>query len=97
MACPIVVDLRNIYRPEEFYRKGFAYTGVGRAVSGPTFSDDGALDRVLSPARIRRQHHKSVSVARSDLSQTPLVNTAFCLGVRRMTTQSDSSTCADVS
>ena len=53
MACPIVVDLRNIYRPEEFYQKGFAYTGVGRAVSGPTFNDDDALDRVLSPARIR--------------------------------------------
>ena len=53
MSCPVVVDLRNIYRSEEFYRKGFAYTGVGRAVSGPTFSDDGALDRVLSTARIR--------------------------------------------
>ena len=30
MSCPVVIDLRNIYRPEELYRKGFAYTGVGQ-------------------------------------------------------------------
>ncbi|MFN7174820.1 MAG: UDP-glucose dehydrogenase family protein [Thermaurantiacus tibetensis] len=27
---PVVVDLRNIYRPEEMARHGFRYTGVGR-------------------------------------------------------------------
>lgn len=32
MACPVVVDLRNIYRPEEMYRHGFAYACVGRPV-----------------------------------------------------------------
>jgi UDPglucose 6-dehydrogenase len=52
MACPIVVDLRNIYRPEEFYRKGFAYTGIGRSITAPTFTDE-AFDRVLSHARVR--------------------------------------------
>jgi UDPglucose 6-dehydrogenase len=31
MACPVIVDLRNIYRPEEVERHGFAYAGVGRA------------------------------------------------------------------
>ena len=51
MACPVVIDLRNIYRPEEIYRNGFAYSGVGRPVSGPTFEDDSALDRVVSPDR----------------------------------------------
>ena len=30
MACPVVVDLRNIYRPEEMRNLGFAYTCVGR-------------------------------------------------------------------
>src|SRR5277367_149949 len=30
MACPVVVDLRNIYRPEDMNRLGFAYACVGR-------------------------------------------------------------------
>jgi UDPglucose 6-dehydrogenase len=30
LAHPIVVDLRNIYRPEEMARHGFTYHGVGR-------------------------------------------------------------------
>ena len=32
MACPIVVDLRNVYRPEEMDQHGFAYASVGRAL-----------------------------------------------------------------
>lgn len=35
MACPVVIDLRNIYRPEEMNRLGFAYTGVGKPPSVP--------------------------------------------------------------
>jgi UDPglucose 6-dehydrogenase len=35
MACPVVVDLRNIYRPEEMKKHGFAYTCVGRAPMSP--------------------------------------------------------------
>ena len=30
LAAPVVVDLRNIYRPDEMRRRGFAYTSVGR-------------------------------------------------------------------
>jgi UDPglucose 6-dehydrogenase len=30
MAKPVLVDLRNIYRPDELARHGFAYEGVGR-------------------------------------------------------------------
>jgi UDPglucose 6-dehydrogenase len=30
MACPVIVDLRNIYRPEDMSRHGFAYSSVGR-------------------------------------------------------------------
>jgi UDPglucose 6-dehydrogenase len=33
MARPLLVDLRNIYRPEEAARHGFAYEGVGRPKS----------------------------------------------------------------
>ncbi|TVR06813.1 MAG: UDP-glucose/GDP-mannose dehydrogenase family protein [Salinarimonadaceae bacterium] len=31
MAAPVLVDLRNIYRPEDARRAGFAYTSVGRS------------------------------------------------------------------
>src|SRR5438876_4450402 len=33
MACPVIVDLRNIYSPEEVERNGFLYCGVGRPKS----------------------------------------------------------------
>ena len=35
MAEPVVVDLRNIYRPEEMAALGFRYTSVGRELSAP--------------------------------------------------------------
>jgi UDPglucose 6-dehydrogenase len=31
MACPVIVDLRNIYRPEDMKKQGFSYTCIGRA------------------------------------------------------------------
>src|SRR5947199_676210 len=34
MACPVIVDLRNIYWPEDMKKHGFAYASIGRA---PTF------------------------------------------------------------
>jgi UDPglucose 6-dehydrogenase len=33
MVCPVIVDLRNIYSPEEVMRNGFHYCGVGRPKS----------------------------------------------------------------
>ena len=33
MAQPVVVDLRNIYRPEDMAAHGFTYDSVGRASS----------------------------------------------------------------
>lgn len=33
MACPVIVDLRNIYAPDEVVRSGFFYTCVGRPSS----------------------------------------------------------------
>jgi UDPglucose 6-dehydrogenase len=31
MACPVIVDLRNIYCPEDMKKHGFAYSSIGRA------------------------------------------------------------------
>jgi UDPglucose 6-dehydrogenase len=31
MACPVIVDLRNIYSPAEMKKQGFAYACIGRA------------------------------------------------------------------
>ena len=31
MNAKVLVDLRNVYRPEDVRRRGFAYTGIGRA------------------------------------------------------------------
>ena len=30
MACPVIVDGRNIFNPEEIRAKGFTYHSVGR-------------------------------------------------------------------
>ncbi len=32
MGAPVLVDLRNVYKPEDMKRRGFAYTGIGRGV-----------------------------------------------------------------
>jgi hypothetical protein len=45
MACPVIVDLRNVYRPEDMKKHGFAYTCVGRA---PTYQP---VNVYISPAR----------------------------------------------
>jgi UDPglucose 6-dehydrogenase len=34
LKSPIVVDLRNIYRPDEMAAKGFRYTSIGRPPAG---------------------------------------------------------------
>jgi UDPglucose 6-dehydrogenase len=36
LAEPVVVDLRNIYRPEDMERRGFTYVSVGRSPDLPT-------------------------------------------------------------
>jgi UDPglucose 6-dehydrogenase len=52
MACPVVVDLRNIYRPEDMHKHGFAYACVGRALPVPAFADVDTLDQLLSKVRL---------------------------------------------
>ena len=53
MSCPVVIDLRNIYQPDEMYRHGFAYACVGRPLAAPALANDGTLDQFLSIAKIR--------------------------------------------
>jgi UDPglucose 6-dehydrogenase len=53
MSCPVIVDLRNIYRPEEVYRHGFAYASVGRPQPIHGLTDDDSLQRLLTLARTR--------------------------------------------
>ena len=31
MTTPVLVDLRNVYRPEDLREKGFTYASVGRS------------------------------------------------------------------
>jgi UDPglucose 6-dehydrogenase len=61
MACPVIVDLRNIYSPDEVEKRGFAYASVGRA---PTFRPVSAhmrfsRDRSLSTAEARPAQRRS--------------------------------------
>ncbi len=53
MACPVVVDLRNVYRPEEMYGHGFAYSSIGRSLAAPTIANHGPLARLFSLAKMR--------------------------------------------
>jgi UDPglucose 6-dehydrogenase len=53
MACPVVVDLRNVYRPEEMARYGFAYACVGRPLDTPGLAEEASLEPLLSLAKMR--------------------------------------------
>lgn len=52
MALPVIVDLRNIYRPEEMHKRGFAYTSIGRSVPVPGLAEIDTLDEFLSKIRL---------------------------------------------
>jgi len=53
MACPTIVDLRNIYRPDEMHRLGFVYSCVGKSPSSPASVDNSAPDQSPSLVKIR--------------------------------------------
>jgi UDPglucose 6-dehydrogenase len=42
MACPVMVDLRNVYGPEDMKKHGFAYTSIGRLSTQPPVNLAGA-------------------------------------------------------
>jgi UDPglucose 6-dehydrogenase len=50
MVCPVIVDLRNIYQPEEMRRHSFAYVSVGRASAALRAKPDELLERLFSLA-----------------------------------------------
>lgn len=45
MARPIIVDLRNVYLPEDMQRRGFVYSSVGRSMLTPGLADYADLER----------------------------------------------------
>jgi UDPglucose 6-dehydrogenase len=51
MTCP-VVDLRNIYRPEEMCGHGFAYACVGRAPAPLAVTENKSLDQIFGLAKV---------------------------------------------
>jgi UDPglucose 6-dehydrogenase len=52
MACPVMVDLRNVYRSEDMKKIGFAYTCVGRAPTHPPVAVSLPPHRVGSLSRV---------------------------------------------
>src|SRR6516225_5229797 len=48
MACPVVIDLRNIYEPDDMNRRGFAYACVGRSSKAPAFTENVLLKGLTS-------------------------------------------------
>ena len=55
MARPAIVDLRNIYPPEEAARHGFAYTGIGRGAPSPVAEDPAADAELRDDTADRRR------------------------------------------
>ena len=53
MACPVVVDLRNIYRPADMHNHGFAYACVGKSSTAPGLAPDALLDQLSPIERVR--------------------------------------------
>jgi UDPglucose 6-dehydrogenase len=46
MERPVLVDLRNVYRPEDAARHGFQHIGIGcRKLPSPAFVPEVACDR----------------------------------------------------
>jgi UDPglucose 6-dehydrogenase len=61
MASPVVVDLRNIYRPEEMFRYGFAYACVGMSLQTPETQRAGAppLGQVVSLTSLKNDARRA--------------------------------------
>ncbi len=54
MACPAIVDLRNIYRFEEMSKFRFVYSCIGRSLKiGPIATEDTSLARIVSLTKVR--------------------------------------------
>ena len=58
MAQPVVIDLRNVYRPEDMAAHGFVYESLGRGKVQPGRERSG---KPLPPAAPRRPHNTMVT------------------------------------
>ena len=61
MTSPVIVDLRNIYRPEELERRGFSYSCVGRPYRQPSFTENGPRDGRESRPTMRSSKRSRVA------------------------------------
>ena len=53
MARPVIVDLRNVYRPEDMRKRGFAYASIGRPPTMvPPLAEIDPLEQLLSKVRV---------------------------------------------
>ena len=48
LRAPVVIDLRNIYKPEELTEAGFAYYSIGRSPAGDAVAANPAGLRVIA-------------------------------------------------
>ena len=46
MRAPVVVDLRNVYNPDEMRAAGFTYSSIGRAAGNPSAANVSDIDRL---------------------------------------------------
>ena len=64
MATPVIVDLRNIYRPDEVHRHGFVYACVGRPMKMPPYAEP------VTVARGTRHHDEQLTSPTKALNPT---------------------------
>jgi UDPglucose 6-dehydrogenase len=57
MANPVIVDLRNIYRPEEMTKYGFSYTRIGSPSGAQTIPGEAILGRLFQRTSALRARH----------------------------------------
>ena len=57
MASPVIVDLRNIYRPEEMAQYGFSYTRIGSPSGAQAMSGEAILGRLFQRTSALRARH----------------------------------------
>jgi UDPglucose 6-dehydrogenase len=64
MTCPVIIDLRNVYRPEDMERRGFAYTCVGRAGVNQPADAKSAPSRAVAATAAVLSAEPSAGIAR---------------------------------
>jgi UDPglucose 6-dehydrogenase len=60
MVRPVIVDLRNVYRPDEMDRHGFAYTGIGKGLPAPAFVDAVPRETLSALTKVREEETQSL-------------------------------------